>query len=406
MKHPGSNGALLLVLPLLAACAPGEEERQSDAGNDASADAEADADGVSEVPAESEAGTPESVHPLTVVAGTSWDIGSDNDGNLYITWLSGDTIRFAGLVDHAATGEQIAASGVSDSKYCIPRLSVRPDGRSMSIVYVTRDRRSLKHAWRDGDGTWHDEVIAGPFAADDPIYYQAGAAGGDGTVHAVYSRGNTGTTVGHIYYTYKRPGGEWVAPSTFSSEQDNADGARMVVDPDGGIHCTWMPYESHIYYCYAASGGILDLPGSVRVDGSGTMGNGGISVTRSGTVHLSPHYARQIWHTQKPAGGTFSTRISATGGPVDGDGELFNAIGAAERGPVFVSWAETAGDAMSVQLAVLRGDTWASRTVDPEADVGGPAARNMPAIAMTDRACNLLWRHSDGHLYLGEYPVE
>jgi len=415
MKYLKSIVTLIPVLGLLAACSAVGDK----------VDADADAADASDVPAEPDTGGEElatdegmedtldaadegmedtleaadglSVYPLAVTAETSWDIGSDNNNNLYISWLSGRTIYFGRIVGHAVTEQQTAAANVYDYKYCIPRLSVRPDGQSMSIVYATTNQRSLKHAWRDSGGTWHDETIAGPFDAE--IFYPAGAVGGDGTVHAVYS---LGAPFRKIYYTYKRVGEGWVTPVEFD---DIAEGARMVVDPNGGIHCTWMPYLSHIYYRYVALGETLDNSDTVTINSTSTMGNGGIAVTHSGTVHLSPHFSRQIWHTYKPMDGTFSDMTCASVEVIEGEYEIFNAIGAEESGKVFVSWAQMVDGVNSVQLSVLQDGNWMVQTVDPQASVGGRNAVNMPAIAMTDNAAYLLWRHDDNSLYLGEYPL-
>jgi hypothetical protein len=56
---------------------------------------------------------------------------------------------------------------------------------------------------------------------------------------------------------------------------------------------------------------------------------------------------------------------------------------------------------------MLQDGAWTPpQTVDPLAAVGGRTGLNMPAIAMTDDACYLLWRHEDDQLYLGEYPLD
>jgi hypothetical protein len=268
----------------------------------------------------------------------------------------------------------------------------------MSIVYATKDKYSMKHAWRDSSGTWYNETIVGPLTI--PIYYQTGAVGGDGTVHAVYSLGNP---YYNIYYTYKRVGGGWVSPIALGVQGDNAEGVRMVVDPNGGIHCSWMPYLPYINYRYAASGKTLNDSVTETISGSSTVGNGGIAVTHSGTVHLSPHFSRKIWHTYKPVGGSFSVLTCATITEALGTGELFNAIGADESGKVYVSWSELLDGVNSVKLSVLQNKVWTIYTVDALAKVGGSDANNMPAIAITDQAGYLLWRHNDDHLYLGEY---
>jgi MYXO-CTERM domain-containing protein len=351
----------------------------------------------------------QTVYPLAVTAGTSWDIGSDNNNNLYLIWFTNGVIHFGQITNHLVTGEQIAASNASRDKYSIPRLSVRPDGQAMSIVYQSADRLTLKHAWRDSGGTWSTETIVGPLPVQ--IYYQAGAVGGDGTVHAVYSPKESY----RIYYTYKKMGQSWVTPIDLGDldgdgiNNDNAEGNRMVVDSSGGIHWTWFVYRinSNFFYRYSAPGSTLDLSTTVKIDCPSSMGQGGIHVTHGGTVHLSPHYSRKVWHTYKPPGGVFSAHACVTEScvAIGGEGEPFNAIGAEESGKVYVSWAELVGGVNSVKMSILSNDTWTVTTVDSLAKVGGTNAVNMPAIAMTDSAAFLLWRHNDDQLYLGEYPI-
>ena len=381
----------------------------------ADADAAADAADFSDVPAEPDTGDDDlatdegtedtfdaaeglSLYPLSIISGDTWDIASDNNNNVYVTWYSSGSLYFAELVNHAVTGQQLVTSGLSISKYCIPRLSVQPNGQSMSIVYATSDRMTLKHAWRDGSGVWHTETVVGPLSYK--VYYPAGAVDGNGTVHVVYS---LGVPYQKLYYTYKTSGGSWVAAIELG--YPNAEGARMIVDPNGGIHVTWMPYSRIINYRYAALGSTLDESVTQTISGSSTMGHGGLAATHSGIVHVTPNFSRKIWHTSKTVGGgSFAGLTCPTKTEVEYTELLNNAVGADESNRVFVSWTDKVDGALCVKLSVLQDGVWTVSTVDSQANTGSLAS-TFPAITITDHAGYLLWRHYDNQLYLGEYAL-
>lgn len=337
------------------------------------------------------------IYPLSVTSGDTWDIGSDSNNNVYIIWYSSRNLYFAQIVNHAVTGQQLVTSNVSISKYCIPRLSVQPNGQSMSIVYDTTDRKNLMHAWRDSGGSWHNETIVGPLSYN--IYYPAGAVGGDGTVHVVYA---LGTPYNKLYYKYKSATGAW--SSQIELGYPNPESTRMIVDPSGGIHVTWMPYTRILNYRYAELGSTLNNSVTETITGTSTIGTGGLAATHSGFVHVSPNFDRKIWHTYKPIGsGSFSKLTCPTITSVAYTELVNNSVGADETGRVIVSWSDQVGGVYCVKVSVLQDKVWTPYTIDSQANTGSLAS-TFPGITITNSTGYLLWRHIDNHLYLAEYP--
>ena len=297
-------------------------------------------------------------YSLEITAKNSWDIGSDKYNNVYIMWLNGRTINFGKIVNHVVTDQQTITTNANGSKYCVPRLVVRPDGNAMSIVYGSADQSTVMFAWRDNNGTWRNEI--GYQSSTSKIYYPAGAIDFEGTMHLCFTKSGT------IRYQYKKQGKNWT--NDMDIDVRNSEGTRVVVDSKGGIHCTWMPYVAYLSYRYAAPGKTIDksVTERISIEGAGTsreefvnfskkeineqpqaqktqpdgllvvLGIGDLFVTRSGIVHQTIAFGRKVWHTSKPIGGTFASPVTVAG--VDSTIDINIAVGADETGRVFTAW--------------------------------------------------------------------
>ena len=233
--------------------------------------------------------------PLDTFSSTNWDIRSDNKNNLYILWSYEKNMYVGKIVKRVVTEKTLIADNVVANKYGLITLSVRPDGKKMSVFYRTTSW-NLRHAWRESDGIWHDERIPA-VASTNGYWFPSGAVGGDGTVHAIYA------VAGTYYYTYKK-GEKW--EKSMIIDIGGVSGGVMVNDSKGGIHVIWMPYKSHIGYRYAPVGHTLDEypTEKISVKGIPVLGTGGLYVTPSGAVHVTSAGGNAIWHCYKKQTGS------------------------------------------------------------------------------------------------------
>jgi hypothetical protein len=361
-------------------------------------------------------------YSLEVAAKNSWDIGSDKYNNVYIMWLSGKTINFGKIVNHAVTEQQTITTNANGSKYCVPRLVVRPDGNAMSIVYGSADQSTVMFAWRDNNGAWHNEIAYQ--SGTTKIYYPAGAVDFEGTLHLCFTKSGT------IRYQYKKQGKTWT--NDMDIDIRNSEGTRVVVDSKGGIHCTWMPYLPYLNYRYAAPGKTIDksvterisIEGAVVTSGKNinfskteigeqpqaqkvqpegilvVLGIGDLFITRGGRVHQTIAFGRKVWHTSKPIGGTFSSPVAVAG--VDSTIDINSAVGADETGRVFTAWGEANSGFNYVKLGTYVNGKWTVETVTNNSNIDG---YNKPAMTVTGNTVYLVWNRPNDNLHLLQIPL-
>ena len=117
---------------------------------------------------------------------------------------------------------------------------------------------------------------------------------GDGTIHIVWTDKSSGNA--EIYYVQGEPGSVPATPLNLSNNSGPSLGPRLAMGPSGGLHVAWTDYSSgnwEIYHAERPAGGTWTTPENVsRTPHSDSWGEF-LHVDRDGTVHL-------LWHDNSP----------------------------------------------------------------------------------------------------------
>jgi len=145
-----------------------------------------------------------------------------------------------------------------------------------------------------------------------------------GNIHVLWAT----LSPGAAFYAYRRPTGEWTAPSMISEPGDIRD-TGLVVDNQDTLHAIWSD-KGDVYYTERPSGGDWSTP---VIIGQGAHSE--IGADRLGNVHVIFTSGRILYHRVRLPSGTWEEPFSVndtTGGAY----EAHLAVG--PDGTVYVGW--------------------------------------------------------------------
>ncbi len=229
---------------------------------------------------------------LNVSSQSIYDIISDYNNNVHLIWKQNDCLYYGKIVKT----EVKEITKIPDScdfivKFTRPRITVRPDGKSVHIVWQKgKPGSELIHVWRDKTG-WHREVVW----KSSNGYYVAAPIGGEdlsGTLHIIAQVWKNDSNNFHtkIKYWFKAPGSGWNAGWTMLESPKKWKDTHMFFDKEGGIHAVYKSGSTPGKYVYAQNGKLLKdseqynipLP---AVEGVKSIGPGDIFVDNEKIVH-------------------------------------------------------------------------------------------------------------------------
>jgi len=365
----------------------------------------------------------QSVYDLGV-AGTNYDIGKDNNGNVYLVWLNSDNhkkIFFAKIVNNAISGmETVTLNNAVHTRFSRPMIAVQPNGDSVHVVFISplTYGTSIIDLWRNSSGVWHEDTV---WTKGTTKYYMAFPAVGvdmAGNVHVIAQRWY-GSTQNYVAYWRKPAGGTWpgyvrIEPNTTVPWRDFS----MFTDSSGGVHATWktgrLDYGRYKYAANGASlasGSIINIP----LAAGGNMVSFGVTYATSGgdVHHVYFRYPDEtLWHTVKRSGSSVFGELSqaAVVNNCENCGNYtysdpWPAIGVSPTGTPVVAWAENRGSGDVNYVNVSYKDAaagWIPMVVDNTAQIN---KFSRPVIAIVGDTGYLVWRSGSGNLKLMVYSI-
>jgi len=338
-----------------------------------------------------------------------YDAQSDNNGTIHLIWFKPNGQSYYGQIigDTLVTQELIPVAYNVTTKKARPRISVRPDGKTVHFCWrkPAGDSRSALHCWRDENGVWNLETILN---TGSYIAYPALAVDGTGVVHFIFSKYRKESDYLPIIYG-RRINGRWVfsqedvAPETHKHIMTN-----MVNDPKGGVHAVWIVDAYPIQYRYCEAGGsLLDNP-TLSIPGNGFQTkNIDVFVDREDNVHIvglswNSRSADQAYadYTIKLAGESeFSVPVHSSIDKIMVQHEHRPApvVVAASKDLVYVCWSEEEheGRVNIVGLSTFKDGVWTPETLDHLAAIH---EFSKPSLAITNSYVYVIWRNNVGQL--------
>jgi len=347
--------------------------------------------------------------------GGAFDIMCDQNNILHFVWEKVDGLHYGQIVKNKVImDELIPGTFRIQSKFQRPRMGVKPDGSTIHIVYMTSaPSDTLLHAWRDGKG-WHKETVwkkSGRYYISHPNI----VCDSTGKLHVIASKwAGSGSAWTKIVYLYKNVGKRWN-----TNEIVLMEGARkwrdtsMAVGPDGSVWGSFKTGSGPGYLVTCKSGGNLSKDNApvliAAPEGMDAVSFGDIYVDRSLTVYHGYRSIRQkeagpVFFAYKSAKNKkFGASIRADSGDkvrICHDFDSWPAIGADEKGTVYVSWAEMPcpnDDANVVRLATYEKGKWKRENLATDAHL---SEWKKPAIAVSEYDVYVMWRRNNKEIVL------
>ncbi|MEN8152375.1 MAG: Ser-Thr-rich GPI-anchored membrane family protein [Acidobacteriota bacterium] len=362
------------------------------------------------------------------VAGTNYDIGRDNNGNVHLVWVNSTNFKrlyYGKIVNNAITGmETIDLTNKIHVRFTRPRMAVQPNGSTVHVTFISPGPgKYLVHLWRNSSGVWSEDIVWTynpnvPNAAN-PYYMAFPAIGCDasGNVHLIAQRWY-GEVQNYVAY-WRKSGGTWssyvrIEALTSVPWRD----LSMFTDSSGGVHATWKTGQL-IYgrYRYAANGASLANSTTINIPKATDAGNmvsfGDTFATDNGDAHhVYLRYADEtLWHTVKRNGSSAFGELTMAGTVNNcehcGSYAYENpwpAIGVGPDGTPVIAWAENrnSGNVNYINIAYKEGDNWVPQIVDNTALIN---SEGRPVIAVAGTTGYLVWRGGNGNLKLLVYTL-
>jgi len=348
------------------------------------------------------------------ISGTNYDIGRDNHGNVHIIWLNGEELYYGRIENGVVVGrETIPRAGTSvHTRFVRPRLGVRPDGATIHTTWINYQNsggKTLRHAWRDAAGTWHNEEAWSNNGGTYYIAYPSVGADLNGIVHVIAQRWSKYGTWYTIYG--RRYGGVW---SWYTLTSGNWRQQVSFTDKNGGFHATWRSLGNPGQYRYCPSGGNLANSATLSVPivpGTNTPSMGDLFVTDNGDVHnafISFPNAQVDYYVKRAGSNTFGELSHPSSGSyrICNDYDSWPSVIADDSGQVVVVYGEQTDCSVNgfnvVTLAYSQNGTWQRYIVDANAYI---LEDSKPALTVANNVGYLVWRSNTGQLLLARSAV-
>ncbi|MBN2400218.1 MAG: hypothetical protein JXI33_07745 [Candidatus Aminicenantes bacterium] len=364
---------------------------------------------------------------LVFTEGGDYDLLADGNGNLHILWVEqgyiyyGRVVYNTGSADYRITGKEytnvnLYLDGVSNL-WTQPRVAVRRDGQTVHFVWG----ETLKHAWRNDQGTWSKETVRSISGVQRCIAPSVLVEDNE-TVHILYGYydGSNGYDPTHLIYQRKPLGGSWSGYMEFDVAGYN-QGAEwrdpvMTLDALGGIHATWSNYMwsstsdgGSARYRYAPAGTGLETASTVIVPlapGVLMNGAGNIFVDSTGKVHRTISSSLvSIDYSTKASGssGAWTTPSRPSNGLLQTGEDSWAAITVDSLGHVLVAFADGISytNYTNLYLSVLDQGVWTKSSIPTTA---GMDCFRQPSMVAANGMLYLFWRESTGRLALATMP--
>lgn len=355
---------------------------------------------------------------LKVVSSGVHDIATDLNGTVHIVWSESGHLMYGQIYKGKIINKE-SIPGSSDYKvnFIRPRLSVRPDGKSIHLSWMNaKPGTKLIHVWKDSSG-WHREVV---WEKKDNYYVSVPFAVCDltGTVHVIAQLWKLiGTNVYSkiTYWHRKRYSSEWNSGYTLWEGQKKWRDTSMFVDQKGGIHAVFKSGSDPGKYIYAKNGELLsnskieDIP-IAPGKGARCVSFGDLFVTEKGEVHHAfMTYPREtIDYAMKPS---LTSRFTNYSQPSKGGIHICNeeaypnpwpSIAVAPWEEIYVTWAEMPCPnkrANKIILAIkpIDSEIWIKKVLTNSANIHKDSK---PAITANDDGVFIVFRNNKNELML------
>ncbi len=194
------------------------------------------------------------------------------------------------------------------------------------------------------------------------------AAGGDGTLHALWEDLSPGNY--EVMYASRPPGGDWSEPENVSRNEGGSFRPAIVAAADGSLYAVWhddTPGDYDIFFAEKPAGGDWSAPANIS-NNPGWSFHPEIALAADGTLHVAWHDNQagnwEILYASRPPGGRWSEPLNLS---QDSETSWFVALALEPSGTLDAAWVNGAGPDRRVLLASrsLDGDWSAPVVISP-----------------------------------------
>jgi len=347
---------------------------------------------------------------LKVVSGGIFDIATDKSNTLHLVWSDRGSLHYGQIVnDKVINKEDIPNSGDFQSAFIRPRLSVRPDGASIHLSWMSpKPGTSLVHVWKDSSG-WHKETVWMSRGSKDFVSVPFAVEDLTGKMHILAQLWHLeagGKLFSKIKYWYKAPGKAYNMGYTLIEQDKKWRDTAMFVDYNGGVHGVFKSGSDPGKYVFCESGGKFDENKMEDIpipSGETCVSFGDLFVDKAGNVHhahmsyRSENIYYNVRNKETNKWNKVPLKVSETGVETCVHKNYDNpwpGIALDPDGTAYITWADMPcpdKEANRITLAVVKNGAVSKRevlTTDAQIDED-----SKPAICGNDNGIYLIWRH-------------
>ena len=355
---------------------------------------------------------------LKVVSTGVHDIASDINNVVHLVWSQRGVLYYGQIESGKIINSEIIPKSYDyKTSFIRPRLSVRPDGRSVHLSWMNaRPGTELIHVWKNSNG-WHREIV---WEKSDDYHVSAPFAVCDlkGTVHVMAQlwRSDGSELYNKIVYWYKRAySTSWNKGFTIWEGTKKWRDISMFVDIHGGVHAVFKSGSDPGKYIYAPNGKLLkdqkieDIP-IAPGKRANCVSFGDLYVTKNGQVHHAfMTYKRETidYARKNSLYSSFSSYSQPSLGGIhiceeENYPNPWPSIAVASWGEVMVTWAEMPCPHKTANRIVLsikskNSESWKKKIITNTALIHKDSK---PSITANDDGIFLVYRNNNRNLML------
>ncbi len=338
---------------------------------------------------------------LTPWWGAVPDLAAAPGGTVHLSFVSENQVHLGQL---GASSQVVPDSSGPGTRFRKPRIAW---GAGAAHLVWGSSWQHIEYARKADAGAWTRESVA---QVEALFSVPQIAATSDGQAHLIYQWCKTQACPNSpIAYLRRGSSGTWSAPELLSDSQAEWRDAALAADASGTVHAMWKgAFRPGQYRARSKNGSWQPLEQIDAPDG-GNMSFGDLTIGPNNR----PHHGFFAFGTLsiglamvKPNGKWMTLTAAGPGLPESHDYDMRPAIAVSPAGVnllVWAQWSQALGRPAAIEACQRvpgpKNEPWICGQLasDSGVTVGGK-----PAVVFADGRFNIVWRHTDGRLKLGQ----